>query len=37
MKKHKTNDGGIRTIAPVGKWTGIYFSEELYNALKKKL
>jgi hypothetical protein len=25
---------GTRTIAPVGTWTGVYFSEELYNAEK---
>jgi hypothetical protein len=30
---HKSNDG-IRTIAPLGTWEGIYFSEELYNAEK---
>ena len=29
----KTNKG-FRTIAPIGKWTGKYFSEELYNAEK---
>ena len=28
----KTNDG-IRTIAPLGSWSGWYFSEELKNAL----
>jgi hypothetical protein len=27
------NRGFYRTIAPVGNWTGWYFSEELYNAL----
>jgi len=25
---------GIRTISPLGTWTGIYFSEEIYNAMK---
>lgn len=25
LKKHKTKFGGFRTIAPVGKWTGVYF------------
>jgi hypothetical protein len=30
---HKTN-AGIRTISPLGSWTGWYFSEELYNAEK---
>ncbi|KAH7916880.1 hypothetical protein BV22DRAFT_1027292, partial [Leucogyrophana mollusca] len=25
---------GIRTVAPLGKWTGMYFSEEIYNAMK---
>jgi len=32
LKRHKTKFGGYRTIAPVGKWNGVYFSEELYNA-----
>ena len=35
LKKHKTKFGGYRTIAPVGKWNGVYFSEELYNAIEK--
>jgi hypothetical protein len=30
---YKTKDG-IRTIAPLGNWEGMYFSEELYNAQK---
>jgi DNA polymerase elongation subunit (family B) len=30
---YKTKDG-IRTIAPLGNWEGMYFSEELYNAHK---
>jgi DNA polymerase type B, organellar and viral len=25
--------GGTRTIAPLGTWTGTYFSEEIYNAM----
>lgn len=25
---------GLRTVAPLGTWTGIYFSEEINNALK---
>lgn len=25
---------GIRTVAPLGSWTGTYFSEEIYNAIK---
>jgi hypothetical protein len=25
---------GIRTISPLGTWTGTYFSEEIYNAMK---
>lgn len=29
----KTNNG-FRTIAPLGNWTGNYFSDELYNASK---
>ncbi len=35
LKRHKTRFGGYRTIAPVGKWKGVYFSEELYNAINK--
>ena len=31
--KAKTNNG-VRTIAPLGNWTGVYFSEELKNAKK---
>lgn len=30
----KVNNGTIRTIAPIGNWTGHYFSDELYNASK---
>lgn len=35
LKRHKTQNGGHRTIAPVGKWKGVYYSEELYNAIVK--
>jgi len=35
LKRHKTKFVGYRTIAPVGKWNGVYFSEELYNAVNK--
>ena len=35
LKKHKSNNGLTRTIAPVGKWKGVYFSDELYNAIEK--
>jgi hypothetical protein len=31
--RFKTSDG-YRTIAPIGTWSGKYFSEELYNASK---
>lgn len=27
-------DNGYRTVAPLGKWSGVYFSDELYNASK---
>lgn len=32
--KIRTSKDGFRTVAPLGKWTGWYFSEELFNALK---
>lgn len=32
--KIKTEFGGIRTVSPLGKWEGTYFSEEIYNAMK---
>jgi len=35
LKKHKTLNGGVRTIAPVGNWKGVYFGEELFNAVSK--
>jgi hypothetical protein len=28
------NKSGFKTISPIGKWTGWYFSEEIYNAIK---
>jgi len=31
--QHKTKDG-VRTLSPLGKFEGIFFSEELYNAQK---
>lgn len=31
--KFKINNG-FRTIAPIGNWTGVYFSQEIYNADK---
>jgi len=33
QKKIETNEG-FRTLSPVGKWTGVYFSEELKEAAK---
>lgn len=32
--KKKISDSGIRTICPIGTWTGWYFSEEIKNAQK---
>nr|QWO71392.1 DNA polymerase [Arthromyces claviformis] len=32
--KVKLKNGTTRTIAPIGNWTGQYFSDELYNAEK---
>jgi len=34
LQLHHRTGGGIRTIAPLGKWEGWYFSEELFNAIK---
>lgn len=34
LKKVKIPKEGYRTIAPVGEWNGVYFSEELENARK---
>ena len=31
--KIQTEFGGIRTVSPLGKWEGTYFSEEIYNAI----
>lgn len=33
QKRYKVN-GATSTISPLGRWTGVYFSEELYNAEK---
>lgn len=34
--QHRVNVGeGIRTLSPTGSWTGIYFSEEIYNAIQQ--
>jgi hypothetical protein len=30
----KTKNGGYRTVAPLGKWEGVYYLKELQNALK---
>ena len=32
--KHKTKNGAVRTISPLGKWDFMYFSKELENAEK---
>lgn len=32
--KIRTENGGFRTVSPLGKWTDVYFSEEIYNAQK---
>jgi hypothetical protein len=34
LQIHYKTKSGIRTVAPLGKWSGTYFSEELYNAAK---
>jgi len=34
LQTHVKTDEGMRTIAPVGNWEGMFFSEELYNAEK---
>jgi len=34
LQTHVKTKDGIRTIAPLGTWEGMYFSEELYNAKK---
>jgi DNA polymerase type B, organellar and viral len=33
LQTHVKTDNGIRTIAPIGNWNEMMFSEELYNAL----
>jgi len=32
LQTHINTNNGLRTIAPLGSWEGMYFSEELYNA-----
>lgn len=32
LQTHVKTPGGTRTISPLGSWTGVYFSEEIYNA-----
>lgn len=34
LQHHVKTKDGIRTVAPLGNWEGMYFSEELYNAEK---
>lgn len=34
LKRMKFKDIGFRTVAPLGKWTGVYHSEELSNSEK---
>jgi len=34
LQTHIKTKGGLRTIAPLGNWVGMYFSEELKNAQK---
>jgi hypothetical protein len=34
LQTHVKTSGGIRTIAPLGQWSDMIFSEELYNAEK---
>lgn len=34
LQTHHKMDVGMRTISPLGSWSGMYFSEELYNARK---
>jgi hypothetical protein len=34
LQLHHKTGGGIRTIAPLGSWEGLYFSEEIKNAKK---
>jgi len=34
LQTHVKTKDGLRTVAPLGNWEGMYFSEELYNAKK---
>jgi hypothetical protein len=34
IQTHVKTDDGLRTVAPLGSWSGIIFSEEMYNAMK---
>jgi hypothetical protein len=34
QKRFKIKNKGFRTIAPLGKWRGVYYSNEIYNAMK---
>jgi DNA polymerase type B, organellar and viral len=34
LQIHHKTEGGIRTVSPLGKFSGWFFSEELYNAQK---
>jgi hypothetical protein len=34
LPTRKKIDGVFKTIYPLGKWKGVYFSEEIYNAMK---
>lgn len=34
IQKRIKSFNGMKTIAPLGKWNGIYFSGEIYNAMK---
>jgi hypothetical protein len=34
LQTHIKIKDGIRTIAPLGTWEGMYFSQELYNSQK---
>jgi hypothetical protein len=34
LQTHVKTTNGLRTVAPIGNWEGMIFSEELNNALK---
>jgi hypothetical protein len=34
LQTHIKTEDGVRTVAPLGNWEGMYFSEELYDAEK---